>query len=153
MLTYRVPQRRVQVVVYLTQGEPLVGKLFVPAEGPGGRPVRLSERLAAPDDRFLALVQEDGSRLIAREMILRVELLTAEDAAIEHEPGEGAPSLATCRMADGSVLEGTISFAMPPGRERLIDYFNSQPDAFVPFHTGRTLSLIHLRQVVDWAMR
>lgn len=153
MLTYRVPQRKVQVVVHLTQGDPLVGKLFVPAEGPGGKPVRLSDRLAEPGDRFLALVQEDNSRLISRNLIVRVELLVDEDAESEMEPGAGEPILVTCRLADGSILEGTVSFAMPPGRERLIDYLNSRPEGFVPLRTGKTLSLVHLRQVVDWATR
>ena len=153
MLTYRVPQRKVRVVVHLTQGDPLLGKLFAPAKGPGGKAMRLSDRLAEPGDRFLALVQEDGTRLISRDLILRVELLTEEEAEFEMEPGAGEPVLAVCRLSDGSTLEGTISFAMPPARERLIDYFNSQPNGFVPLRTGRTLSLIHLRQVVDWATR
>ena len=153
MLTYRVPQRKVQVVVHLTQGDPLLGRLFVPTEGPGGMPMRLSDRLAEPGDRFLALVQEDNSRLISRHLIVRVELLAEEETEIELEPGAGVPVLVACRLADGSTIEGTLAFAMPPGRERLIDYLNSRPDGFVPLRTGRTLSLIHLRQVVDWATR
>jgi hypothetical protein len=153
MLTYRVPQRKIQVVVHLRQGDPLLGKLFVAPEGPGGAVVRLSDRLAEPGDRFLALVQADGTRLISRDWILRVELLTEEDVDAEKEPGAGEPVLVTCRLADGSLLEGTISFAMPPGRERLIDYLNSQPDGFVPLRAGKTLSLVHLRQVVEWAAR
>jgi hypothetical protein len=153
MLTYRIPQRKVQVVVHLTKGDPLLGKLFVPVEGPGGKPVRLSDRLAEPGDRFLALVQEDNSRLISRHLIVRVELLAEEDAEFETEPGTGEPVLVACRLADGSVVEGTVSFAMPPGRERLIDYLNSRPDGFVPLRAGKMLSLIHLRQVVDWATR
>ena len=153
MLTYHVPQRKVQVVVHLRQGDPLLGKLFVPTNGPGGVAVRLSDRLADSGDRFLALVQVDGSRLIARDWILRVELLTEEDVDLEKEPGACEPFLVTCRLADGSELEGTVSFAMPRGRERLIDYLNSQPDAFVPLRAGKTLSLVHLRQVVEWVAR
>lgn len=153
MLTYRVPQRKVQVVVYLRQGDPLLGKLFMPVKGPGGAAVRLSDRLADGGDRFLALVQENGSRLISRDWILRVELLNEEDIDVEMEPGAGDPVLVMCRLADGSTLEGTVSFAMPPGRERLIDYLNSRPDGFVPLRAGKTLSLVHLRQVVDWATR
>ena len=152
MLTYRVPQRKVEVVVHLRKGDPLPGKLFVPAEGPGGTTARLSDRLADPDDRFLALVQDDGSRLISRDWILRVELLSEEDADVEMEPGASDPVSVVCRLADGSMLEGTVSFAMPPGRERLIDYLNSQPHGFVPLRAGKTLSLVHLRQVVDWAV-
>jgi len=115
--------------------------------------MRLSDRLNEPGDRFLALVQEDNSRLISRHQIVRVELLAEEDAEFETEPGMGEPILVACRLTDGSMLEGTLAFAMPPGRERLIDYLNSQPDGFVPLRTGKTLSLIHLRQVVDWATR
>ena len=143
----------VERVVHLRQGDPLLGKLFVPAEGPGRVAVRLSDRLAEPGDRFLALVQADGSRLIARDWILRVELLAEEDVSVEKEPGACEPVLVTCRLADGLVLEGTVSFSMPRGRERLIDYLNSQPDGFVPLRTGKTLSLVHLRQVVEWATR
>jgi hypothetical protein len=153
MLTYRVPQRRVQVVVHLTQGDPLVGCLFVPTEGPGGNVMRLSDRLAEPGDGFLALVQDQRSRLISRRRILRVELLSKEEVKNEIEPGACEPVLVACRLADGSILEGTVAFAMPPGRERLIDYLNSRPDGFVPMRTGKTLALIHLRQVVDWATR
>ena len=153
MLTYRVPQRKVRVVVHLTRGDPLVGKLFMPAEGPGGKPMRLSDRLAEPGDRFLALVQEDNSRLISRHLIVRVEFLDDADAEFEVEPGAGEPVLVGCRLADGTTLEGTLAFAMPPGRERLIDYLNDQPDGFVPLRAGRTLSLVHLRQVVDWTTR
>ena len=153
MLTYRVPQRKVQVVVHLRQGDPLLGKMFVPVEGPGGANVRLSDRLAEPGDHFLALVQEDGSRLIARDWILRVELLTEEDVGVELEPGASDPLVVTCRLTDGSTLEGTVSFAMPAGRERLIDYLNSRPDGFVPFRAGKTLSLVNLRQVVEWGTR
>jgi len=153
MLTYRVPQRKVQVVVHMTHGEPLIGHLFVPNEGPGGAAMRVSDRLTEPGDRFLALVQGDNSRLISRHMILRVELLNEEDADSELEPGAGEPVPATCHLADGSEVEGTLSFAMPPGRERLIDYLNDRPDGFVPLRTGRTLSLVHLWQVVDWVTR
>jgi len=153
MLTYRVPQRKVQVRVHLTQGDPLVGCLFVPSEGPGGNVMRLSDRLAEPADRFLALVRDDESRLISRRRILHVELSSKEEIENEVEPGVGKPVLVACRLADGSILEGSISFAMPRGRERLIDYLNSRPDGFVPMRTGKTLSLIHLSQVVDWATR
>ncbi|NIL99656.1 MAG: hypothetical protein GTN89_01535, partial [Acidobacteria bacterium] len=71
----------------------------------------------------------------------------------ESEPGAGEPTLVACRLADGSVIEGTVSFAMPPGRERLIDYLNSRPDGFIPIRTGRMLSLVHLWQIVDCATR
>ena len=152
MLTYRVPQRQVRVRVHLRQGDPLPGSLFVPADGPGGSVSRLSDRLADPRDRFLALSHENTSRLISHDWILYVELLSDEDAAIEIEPGAGDPVAVTCRLADGSALEGEVSFAMPPGRERLIDYLNSQPHGFVPLRCEKTLSLVHLRQVIDWEM-
>ncbi len=152
MLTYRVPRRKVKVVVHLTQGGAMIGRLFVPSEGPGGAPVRLSNCLADSGDRFLALVQEDGSRLISRERIVRVELLDDTDARIELDPAPQEPVLVTCRLSDGSTVEGTISYAMPPGRERLIDYLNSC-DGFIPIRAGHLLSLVNVHQVVDWATR
>ncbi len=152
MLTYRVPQRKVQVVVHLTRGEPQIGNMFVPSEGPGGAPMRLSDRLADSGDRFLALVQEDGSRLISRERIVRVEFLDEEYAGLERDPGAGNPVFVTCRLSDGALVEGTISYAMPPGRERLIDYLNNC-NGFIPIRAGRLLSLINVHQVVEWATR
>ena len=149
MQTYRVPRRQVQVVVHLRQGEPCRGCLFVPADGPGGVAQRLSARLIEPGDRFLALSRDGASRLISRDWILRIDVLSEEDAALELDPGAGDPVAVVCRLADGSVLEGTVSFAMPPGRQRLIDYINSV-EGFVPLRSGGTLSLIHLRHVIDW---
>ena len=150
MLTYRIPKKKVKVVVYLTQGEPLIGQMFMPCEGPGGTPMRLSTRLADSGYRFLALVQEDGSRLLSRERIVRAEILDREDAEAELDPGAGNPLFVSCRLSDGSLVEGTVSFAMPRGRERLIDYLNSS-DGFIPIRTGRVLSLINVHQVVDCA--
>lgn len=152
MLTYRVPQRKVRVVVHMTEGGPLTGQMFVPSEGPGGVPVRLSTRLSDSGDRFLALVQENGSRLISRERIMRIELLNEEDSGIEMDPARRDPVLVACRLSDGSLIEGTLSYAMPPGRERLIDYLNSC-DGFIPIRAGRLLSLVNVHQVVDWSTR
>ena len=154
MLTYRVPQRKVKVLVHMRQGKPLLGDFFVPESGPGGAPARLIDRLSDPKDRFLALVQEDGSRLVSHDWILRVEVLSEADAGLEIEPGACDPILVSCHLADGNVLEGTMAFAMPPGRQRLIDYINSiAHNGFVPMRAGKTLSLVHLRHVIDWAAR
>jgi len=150
MQTYRIPQREVQVVVHLRQGEPLSGVLFVPVDGPGGTVSRLSDRLADPTDRFLAMTERHTSRLISHDWILYVELTSEEDAEIEREHAIGETVAVSCRMADGAVLAGDVSYAMPPGRERLIDYLNSQPRGFVPLQTARSLFLVHLRHVVDW---
>ena len=149
MLAYRVPQREIEVIVHLDRAEPLDGRLFVPAEGPSGAPQRLSVRLAEPGERFVALVREDGGHLIARDLILRVDLLAADEAVIEQEPGASAPRKASCRLVDGSVLEGTLSFSMPPGKQRLIDYVNSV-EGFVPLHRGESVTLINQRHVVVW---
>ena len=152
MLTYRVPQREIQVVVHLKQAEPLPGFLFVPTDGPGGVPQRLSDRLLEPGDRFLALARDGESHLIARDWILRIEVLNAEESEREHDPGDGQAHDVVCRLVDGSRLEGTLSFAMPAGRQRLLDYVNSV-EGFVPLHTGGSLSLINQRHVVAWTGR
>ena len=149
-MTYQVPKRKVQVVVHLHQGEPLRGCLFVSSASLGEGAQRLSARLAETDHRFLAFSQENGVRLISRDWILRVDVLREEEAALEAEPGAGEPISVACHLANGSVLAGTVAFAMPPGRQRLIDYVNSV-EGFVPLRHDGTLSLIHQRHVIDWA--
>ena len=149
MQTYRVPQRQVQVVVHMRQGVPLRGCLYLPEDGHGGFAQRLTDRLVEPGGRFLALNQEGTPRLISRDWILRIDVLEDEEAALEVEPAMGDPVEVACHLADGSVIEGAVSFAMPPGRQRLIDYINSV-DGFVPLRRDGMLMLIHIPHVIDW---
>ena len=149
MQAYRIPQKQVQVVVHMRQGVPLRGCLFLPEDGHGGFAQRLTDRLADPDNRFFALSQEGKARLISRDWILRIDVLAEDEAALEVEPAMGDPVPVACHLADGSILEGTVSFAMPPGRQRLIDYINSV-DGFVPLRRDGMLILIHIPHVIDW---
>lgn len=133
----------------MRQGQPRRGCLFLPADGMGGFAQRLSDRLSQPGDRFLALSQGGVSRLISRDGILRIDVLADDEAALEVEAIITEPHAVSCHLADGTVLEGIVSFAMPPGRQRLIDYVNSV-EGFVPLRHDGVLTLVHQRHVIEW---
>jgi hypothetical protein len=140
---FRVPQRGLQVRVLLEGNQELVGKLYVPATGPYGGPGRLSDRLNNESEAFMPLsCGESGTALICKARIITVEVGIDQE---EPEPTDAADKkLEICvDTIDGHTLSGRISYMMPPGQRRTLDFLNAAPAFIALLGDGKTM---HVRR-------
>ena len=151
MKMFRVPQREVPVIVELRDGSERRGHLYASASGPGGRPGRLIDRLNDDEERFLPLTDGGRGWLLNKDWIVRVAV-DVDHRALELESEAGAHRVEVrFEMASGSAIEGTVFYTMPPDKQRLLDYLNSE-GRFIPLrHDGGAwlINRDHITQVTN----
>ncbi|MBN2371841.1 MAG: hypothetical protein JXO72_15270 [Vicinamibacteria bacterium] len=128
---FRVPKRGLQVRVLLEGRQEFIGQLYVPETGPYGGPGRLSDRLNNEDEDFMPLsCGESGVFLICKSRIIFIEVDVNQE---EPEPMDVADRNIEIRIdtIDGHAISGRISYMMPPGQRRTLDFLNAAP-AFIP---------------------
>lgn len=148
MKQFQVPQVEMTVRILVRGGREIEGGLFYAPSRPGGAPGHLGDRLNDPEE-FLPVAAGTGSRLLNKECILTVSLGAGhldelpEDAAAEHVRVRLA-------LVDGSIVDGRLVYAMPPGQSRVLDYLNSGP-RFVPVEHHGGVTMVNRTAIVEVA--
>ena len=142
----KVPKRRAQVEVLMPGGAARQVTVFLAEYAPRhSGPERLSDLLNAHDDFVPALdVAGDAMSFLNRHGIAAARVAREWEAAGELEGGEQHEVEIT--LVDGTTLRGTVTFVMPPGRSRLLDYLNdAQP--FVRLAEQEKVALVNKRHI------
>ena len=142
----KVPKRRAPVEVLLPGGAARQMTVFLAefASTHSG-PERLSDLLNAQDEFVPALdIATDTMSFLARHSIAAARVarqweVGEELAGTEEEEVE-------ITLTSGATLRGTLRFALPPGRSRLLDHLNdAQP--FVRLEEGEKVALVNKRHI------
>jgi hypothetical protein len=142
----KVPKRRVQVEVLLPGGGMRQVTVFLSdfASHHGG-PERLSDLLNGPDEFVPALdAQTDTMTFLGRGSIAAArvapewEIDPALAGSEEHE--------VEITLVEGMQLRGTLRYALPPGRTRLLDHLNDA-QSFVRLEERDNIALINKRHI------
>jgi hypothetical protein len=142
----KVPKQRAQVEVLLAGGGARQVVVFLAefASMHSGRE-RLSDLLNGGEDFVPAL---DGAT--GEVTFLGRQSIAAARVAPEWEPLDEATQAAEheleVTLADGTKLRGRVSFVMPPGRSRLLDYLNDAPP-FLRLAERGSVALINKRHI------
>lgn len=149
MKIFRVPQREIEVLITMEDGEALEGVLYVPATGHGGGPGRLGERLNNEDERerFIPLAQERAAFLVNKTRIMLVELPPGEEELEFQEAESGREREVEIGMKGGLRLIGRLKYTMPVEKERVLDYLNAAP-LFIPMLRDGRVVLLNSRYLV-----
>ena len=142
MSDYVVPKRKVRATVRQVGVPPAEVFIFLGDVAATHRGPELPEDLLNSEDRYLPAVDDDGNLvLFAIEQV--VSLFVASDAAAVSD-GLSMTDLAAASSivkdievifaGGGDVLEGTVVYLQPEGRQRLVDFLNIAP----PFFTVHT---------------
>jgi hypothetical protein len=155
---YRIPKREVSAEVSLLGHPRKVVKLFLheQAESHAG-PERPSDLLNGPWDFFPAIESPGKLVLLHRSAVLAISV-AAESEFPDGEPppdsreGEGAAEMRVeVILQDGSTIRGKVRFVMPEGRNRLIDFINTQ-ERFLTVREENLARLINKRRIVRIAV-
>ncbi len=131
-----------EVSVLLEDGRKLDGVLYAPPSGPAGDPGRLVDRLNDDSESFVALDHGEESFLLSKQAMVWVRLAAAaDDGTVEQGAQVHEVNLV---LTNGDSLAGTLRFAMPPERCRLLDYLNSAP-GFITLERERQQVLLNRR--------
>lgn len=155
---YQVPKHEASARVLLADGSRRRVTLFLSerAEGHTG-PERPSDLLNG-DDRFVPVSFRDAGFALLRRTSVLVMTVDVEDeltgaAGTEDVFGSGPDPEGLERhdvaliLSDGSELEGTMTFLMPPGERRLQDYLNRAP-TFVRLRAGDRIRIVNTDRIV-----
>jgi hypothetical protein len=128
----RVPKHRVEVEVVLPGGARRQVAVFLSEFAPNHRGAeRLSDLLNGSQDFFPALdAERDEMTFLNRAgiAVARVAEQHGRDVTAEFTlPSEHEVEIT---LVDGNVLQGLVSFVLPPERSRLIDFLNDSPPFF-----------------------
>ena len=149
MKAFQVPQQEIQVRVTLRAGGEVDGGFFFFAAcGPGGAPGRLVDRLNDPAETFLPLSDGAGGKLLHKDQILTVRV-RGDSAGIEPPDSKGdIRTRVRLTLSDGTAVEGQLTFTMPPGRGRVLDFLNAAP-RFIALSDEASLTWIHRDAIVS----
>jgi hypothetical protein len=154
---YRIPKREVSAEVSLLGHPRKVVKLFLHerAESHAG-PERPSDLLNGPWDFFPAIEPPGKLVLLHRAAVLAISVSAESEFPGEEGGGSGDPEGAAIFsveviLQDGSQVRGTVRFVMPEGRNRLIDFINTQ-DRFLTVRDENLARLINKRRIVRIAV-
>lgn len=146
MKIFEVPRQTTRVQVRLLGGYVVEGSLYYAAQGPGGAPGRLSDRLNDSTERFVPLSMEKGGRLVSKARVLTI--LIADPAAEVPPACEEHTSVEVrTRLLDAVEVRGQLAYTMPPGQERVLDYLNSAPE-FIPIRGADGVVLVNREAIV-----
>jgi hypothetical protein len=155
---YRIPKQEVSAEVSLLGHPRKVVKLFLHerAETHAG-PERPSDLLNGAGEFFPVIEPPGKLVLLHRDSVMVISIAVGSefhgsDPAGEAAAGEGATELSVeVILQDGSHLRGTVRFAMPEGRNRLIDFMNL-PERFLTMREESLARLINKRRIVRIAV-
>lgn len=157
---YQVPKNEVSARVVLADGTTWEAQLYVSdrAEHHAGRE-RPSDLLNGDEPFFPVDLSGIGFALLRRSSVLVTTVrakdeLTggATDGAELLEEGEPVPEGAKrvdvrLVLDEGTSVDGTLVFLMPPGERRLQDFLN-QASRFIPVREGDRVHLVNTERVV-----
>jgi hypothetical protein len=142
----RVPKRRVPVEVILPGGAARQVTVFLAEFAPThSGPERLSDLLNAPDEFFPAVdAATEAMTFLGRHGIAAARVAPEWELG-EELAGSGQNDVEII-LTDGPHLRGTLRFALPPGRTRLLDHLNDA-QAFVRLEETDRVVLINKRHI------
>jgi hypothetical protein len=155
---YRIPKQEVSAEVSLLGQPRKVVKLFLHerAEAHSG-PERPSDLLNGAG-QFFPAIEPPGKLVLLRRDAVTVISVAAESefpAAGAGEEAADPPGIVTMSveviLQDGSRIRGSVRFVMPEGRNRLIDFMNTQ-DRFLTVREESLARLINKRRIVRIAV-
>ena len=146
---YRVETRAVDVSVWMARGFVVRGDMFL-------RPSLLTENgletiAGRMNDRdaFLPVRVREGSErtlLLGKAQIryISAEGLAPHEAMVAATHAQPAAFRVELRLDEGETLRGTCYAGLPPGKRRLLDYFNAPLDGpFVPLFSTERQYVVH----------
>lgn len=152
---FQVPKHEVSARALLPGGEHEELKLYVSerAERHSGRE-RPSDLLNR-DDRFVPVRLSDSGFVLLRRTAVLVMVVSLEDELVAGvvEGGEGPDAEGAERhevrlvLDEGTEVEGSVTYVMPPGEQRLQDYLNQAP-GFVRVRDGDRIQLVNTGRIV-----
>jgi hypothetical protein len=127
----RIPRQEVEVKILLEDKQLIVGRLYVPTTGPFGGPGRLEDRLNDEKEEFMPLICcESETSLVSKSRIVTVEVTADPEEYHTAEAGNRDLEISV-DMIDGHTLSGRISYLLPPGQRRTLDFLNASPPFFL----------------------
>jgi hypothetical protein len=151
---YRVPKEKVEVELHLLHQAPQKVVMFLGkgAATHGGRE-RPSDLFNGPAS-FLPALDEWGSLFFVQRDAVLVATVRAEQefGPDPAPPGEGAFSPAAehavdVDLEDGAQFHGIVSYILPEGRNRLVDFLNTE-ERFLKVRDGSLARLINKSRIV-----
>jgi len=139
---YLIPKTPRQVTLWVRPEGPVAGSLFLSFHSSSGTGREDLCDVLNSHDPFLVLkrADRDGPGFYNKRAIIRVDY-EDDDAT----PPEGSTTR-RCRvsMMDGSIIEGSARYMLPPNRARLFDYLNIRDESFIKLHLeGRSICLVN----------
>jgi hypothetical protein len=144
----RVPKRQVAVEVVLPGGTVRRVSVFLAAAAPGHEGAeRVSDLLNGGGNFFPAFDEQSG----AMTFLNRESVALARVARDAEEWASNGVALATeheveITLADGTRLQGVVSYLLPPEHSRLVDFLN-HASPFFPLLERDSVTLVSRAQV------
>ena len=151
---YRIPKLEVPAEVSLLAHPQKEVKLFLHerAETHAGAE-RPSDLLNGPREFFPAVEPSGKAVFLHRDAVTVISVPAESEFPPEGSTGSGEEPEQAVKMPleviiqGGTVIRGAVSFVLPDGRNRLIDYLNS-PDHFLIVREEGLAHLINKRRIV-----
>lgn len=147
-MSFRVPVLPVDVTIVCSDGERLMGKVFIPEKASQHTGPMRAEEWVNQDESFFPFLQE-GTK---KPVILNKSQLLLLTVAAENDPSD-LPDDAPIPKRSVSILtsevrvHGMIVVDMPHNHERILDVLNGNGD-FLPVHDGNLHHLVAKRLIV-----
>jgi hypothetical protein len=144
----QIPKKQKQVTLWIHPEGKIVGSLFLSLQNKYYLGVEEPLEALNHPEPFLALRHEecDELRFYNKTAIIRLEYHE------ESRPVSDGIELLHCRLylMDGSVLEGTVSKALPPDHARLYDYLNMDDERFAEIYTKEGIVYLINKSYIVW---
>jgi hypothetical protein len=143
---YKIPKRRVRILVKLPQGDPVVHYMFLSPFAQTHQGGEMVSDVLAQRGRVLPLMGDDNRiSIVFRSAIQWVRVFDPHEVEWHHyETRQGAPRVeVVLRFADGEVLEGAVYAIGPRGEQRVQDVINRR-EGFLHLEAGADLYLVNL---------
>jgi hypothetical protein len=155
---YRVPKRRVSAEVLLLGHPRKVVTLFLHEVAETHAGAERPSDLLNGEGTFFPAIEPPGKLVLLQRDAVMVISVAAEAEFLPSDPEGSLPDPAQATkipveviLQDGSHVRGTVQFAMPQGRDRLIDFMNA-PDRFITVREENLARLINKRRIVRIAV-
>lgn len=149
---YRIPKRQVHAEVKLPGQAPRKIQLHLAshAEQHYGQE-RPSDLLNGSESFLPAVDQEGGIGFIPREAVMILTVPAEHELELESVASEAAARTERVRilMEDGTRIQGDVTYVLPAGQERLLDFLNAT-DWFFRVHDAPRVHLVNKHRVA-WA--
>lgn len=147
MSELRVPTVALTAEVLLTDGQTLVGRIFVPATAlTHAGATRPEEWMNEPADFFPFLPDEAQTPVILNKRRILVMSVPAFADAGDLPEEAASPERRVVIELQGRSLTGTIVIDMPQNQSRVLDYLN-RPERFLTLRDGDRHHFIQKRRI------